>query len=381
MRRIWANGDAVLPLPDNSRDASAVINAMRPDEILRGGKLHPAETPGRVAAVTAPLLPTNTALAVGTSGTTGSPRGVVLSHRAVKSAVTASTERLGQTREDRWLCCLPLVHLAGLLVLLRGSDTDHPTIVHDRFDVERIRAALNDPHPPTMISLVPTMLHRLLDAGVDLSVFRVILLGGAGEPVPLLEHARRVGVNIVTSYGMTETCGGIVYDGLPLDDVGVAIEPDGRILVSGPTLLSGYRDGADVHLDGAWFATQDRGGWNGSGRLTVQGRLDDVVICGGENVSLNLVARTLEEHPPVREAVAVGIADPEWGTRVEAWLTADGGVNLSDIAGLARRQLAPAAVPKAIHLVDSLPRTSLEKPVVAELSGTTVRETWRADSN
>lgn len=375
MRSIWQQGDAVLPLPDDDRAAQRLVTALRPDVVAYAdGRVHAADAPREDR----PPLPTGTALVVATSGSTGPPRGVLLSHRAVEAAVAASRDRLAMRATDRWLCCLPLMHLAGLLVLLRGDATSRPTLVHGAFHVQDVRAALEDASPPTLVSLVPTMLRRLLEAGVDVAGFRTILLGGAAADRQLVARAAQAGAHVVTTYGMTETCGGVVYDGVPLDGVGVAIEGDGRILLSGPTLLTGYRDGGPPPIEDGWLVTSDHGRWDASGRLDVRGRLDDIIVTGGENVSARSVVDALEQHEDVRNAAVRGIGDPEWGHRVEAWITTDADEvpSLEEIITFVRALLSPAAIPKRLHLVDELPRTALGKVAGAALEDMPVHATW-----
>lgn len=390
VRAIWDSGDVVLPLPEDVAQARRLVAALAPDIVIDEGPAPTGDNPGaRLAGVKGPrdsmpaparpsALPQDTALVVATSGTSGPPKGIVLSHGAVSHAVTASIERLGTEPSDRWLCCLPLHHVAGLLVLLRGEAAPGGTVVLPRFDVDEVGAALEDMPAPTLVSLVPTMLHRLLHAGVDVGRFRTVLLGGAAADPALLRRAAEAGANVVRSYGLTETCGGVVYDGVPLSGVGVAVEPDGRVLVSGPTLLSGCRGGDEPTIAGGWLPTNDVGRWDQAGRLEVRGRLDDVIVTGGENVSATEIARALEQHPWVRHAAVCGVPDVDWGQRVEAWIAAadEDPSQLASVAAVARSSLPPAAVPKRVHLVRALPRTALGKVATAALERTYVLATW-----
>ena len=381
IERLWHRGDAVLPLPREATQARRLIDALHPDAVVAsdGGGCaqhigsHGGDDP----------LPPGTALVVATSGTTGTPRGVVLSHAALDAAVTASLTRVGVDTDDGWLCCLPLVHLAGLLVLLRGRAMRRPAIVHPKFSVDAVAAALERPAPPTHVSLVPTMLQRLLENGLDLSGLQCILLGGAAAPEGLLERARVSGARVVTTYGMTETCGGVVYDGVPLDDVAAAVEPSGRILLASPTLFSGYRDGRSPQLKDGWFTTADHGRWSIDGRLDVHGRLDDMIVTGGENIDPAMVATTLEAHPLVKAAAVRGVPDTEWGHRIEAWVVSwdPAALSLDLLATYARTQLPPPAIPKRLHLVRALPRTALGKIATASLSGASAIRSWPEDDN
>jgi o-succinylbenzoate---CoA ligase len=375
VQRVWADGDAVLPLPDDAAEAARLVAAFTPDVVAAGEAMAvPAGSPpdgGR------PPLTPGAALVVATSGSTGGRRGVVLSRGAVHAAVAASLARTGADHSDRWLCCLPLVHAAGLLVLARAEAAGARAVVHDRFDVAAVAAALEGPAPPTQVSLVPTMLHRLLEAGVELRRLRCILLGGARPTPELLDRARAAGAPVVTTYGMTETCGGVVYDGVPLDGVAVGLEPDGRILLSGPTLATGYADGGGLALDGEWLRTDDHGRWQADGRLDVRGRLDDVVVTGGENVDTAEVTRLLSALPNVAAAAVAGVPDPEWGERVEAWIVpATTPPRLAEVAAYLAERVPPHAVPKRIHLVGHLPRTALGKLARPALPDLRPTATW-----
>ncbi|HMC68850.1 MAG TPA: AMP-binding protein, partial [Mycobacteriales bacterium] len=278
----WRSGAAVLPLdpaaPAAARDR--VLAAMRPDDGVDEG----------------------VGLVIATSGSTGEPKGAELSHEALAASARATMARIDVADGDRWLACLPWHHIGGLQVLLRARMFDLPIVVHDRFDVERVRGESD----VSLVSLVPTQLLRLLDAGVDLTRFRAILLGGAMASTSLLARAAAAGARVVTTYGMSETCGGCVYDGRPLDGVDVAIDSDGRIRLRGPVLMRGYRLAPELTgqvLRDGWLTTSDVGSVDADGRLTVHGRADDVVVTGGENVLATEVADVLAGHPAVAEAV------------------------------------------------------------------------------
>jgi acyl-CoA synthetase (AMP-forming)/AMP-acid ligase II len=250
---VWRDGDAALPLDPSLSDEAASATALQlgADAVL--------DRDGRRQLDGGTAVPPGSALVVRTSGSTGGPRGVVLSHGALAAGVAASVERL-DAGDARWLAVLPLHHVAGLLVVLRARVAGVAPVLHDRFDVTAVAEA-----PATHLSLVPTMLHRLLAAGVDVARFDRILLGGAAPSEDLLTRAGAAGARLTVSYGMTETCGGCVYDGLPLDGVAVAVDPDDRVLLRGDVLADGYRtaDGLSP-LPGAAAATwvsSSTGGW------------------------------------------------------------------------------------------------------------------------
>ena len=347
---VWDAGDAVLPLdprlPRRSRDA--VLAALRPDQLLDDGGLHDLPAPARTeAGVAAVIL---------TSGSTGAPKAVELTSAALFASATACLARIAAGPDDRWLCCLPLHHIAGLQVLLRARLAEPAAVVHPSFDVSAVAGEAG----VTLLSLVPTMLARLLDAGADVGRFRRILLGGAPPAPSLLTRARRAGARVVVTYGMTETGGGCVYDGRPLDGVEVAVGSDGRIRVRGPVLFRGYRgDPAATHnaLRDGWLATADLGRLTAEGELVVLGRADDVIITGGENVRAGEVAAALAEHPAIDEAAVVGRADPEWGQRVVAFVVASSPApTLDEVRAFIRTRLSAAHAPGELVVVDRLPR-------------------------
>ena len=340
-------GPAVLPLPDGV-EGERLRAALRPDE--------PVEdlANGRVALV------------VPTSGSTGDPKGVLLSAAALAASADATERRLGGP--GRWLLALPVTHVAGLQVVLRALRAGSAPVPagSDAADFAAATAALGPGRRFT--SLVPTQLRRLLDAGpatLDaLRSYTAVLLGGAAAPAGLVATARAAGVPVVVTYGMSETCGGCVYDGVPLDGVSVDLVGGDRITIGGPVLAAGYRLRPELSrrvFAGGRFVTGDAGRLAGGrlagGRLTVLGRADDVLVTGGEKVAPAAVADALAEHPAVAEAAVVGVADPDWGQRVVAVvvLRAGAGLTLAE----ARRQVAGrvsrAAAPRELRVVDALP--------------------------
>ena len=195
-----------------------------------------------------------------------------------------------------------------------------------------------------------------------------MLLGGAAASGELIGRAREMGIPLVTTYGMTETCGGCVYDGLPLDGVSVTTGDDGRIRISGPVLFSGYRLRPDLSaaaLDGGWFVTSDLGAVDAAGRLTVRGRADDVINTGGEKVVAGEVASVLETCPGVREAVVIGRPDAEWGERVTAVIVPDNSAQpptLDLLSRHVRERLPRYAAPRELVLLDAMPMLPSGKP-------------------
>jgi O-succinylbenzoic acid--CoA ligase len=214
---------------------------------------------------------------------------------------------------------------------------------------------------------VPTQLVALLDQGVDLSRFRVVLLGGAAASADLLERARRSGARVVTTYGMSETAGGCVYDGLPLDGVDVAIRADGRIALRGPMMMKGYRLRPDLTAaayDDGWLVTNDIGELAADGRLRVLSRMDDVIITGGENVVAGDVANELRRHAAVLDAEVIGVPDARWGERVVAVVVSrvEPPPSLAELREFCRAGLPAHALPRGLVVVAALPRLSSGKP-------------------
>lgn len=289
------------------------------------------------------------ALVVATSGTTGEPRGVVLTHDAVLASARATSARIGVTSTDTWLACLPLAHVGGLSVVTRSLVTGAGLVVHDGFDATEAEAAAR--RGATLVSLVPTALQR-----VDASLFRCIVLGGSRPPDHLPD-------NVITTYGMTETGSGVVYDGVPLDGVEVRVDVDGEIHLRCPMLMRCYRDGTDPLRDG-WFATGDLGGIAPDGRLAVHGRRQDLIISGGENVWPGPIEDAIRTHPGVREVAVSGAPDPEWGQRVIALIVpADNAAppSLASIRTLVSESLPAFMAPKEVRIVESLPATTSGK--------------------
>lgn len=309
-------------------------------------------------------------LVVETSGSTGEPKRVVLSRRAMRASADATLRRLGGP--GQWLLNLPPTYVAGLQVLFRSVRGGTEPVVDD--DVRGAAAAMTGQR--RYVSLVPTQLHRLLDdpdAVAALRTFSTVLVGGAAVPASLRQRAAGAGVTVVATYGMSETCGGCVYDGMPLDGVAVAVGADGRVRIGGPVLLDGY-DGrpdltAEVLADG-WFTTADLGRLDHDGRLQVLGRVDDVIVSGGVNVPGPAVAARLREHPAVAAAEVVGVPDDEWGQRVVACVV--GSLSLADardwVGGEHPRSWAPREL-VVLDAVPLLPNGKTDRRALQELAG------------
>jgi O-succinylbenzoic acid--CoA ligase len=363
------SGPAILPLdPDLPRERlDALLGAFAPATIETPEgttRLAPAG-PG---AATRPGVRPETAVVIATSGSTGQPKGTELSAAALLASARASLDRLGARPGDSWLCCLRASHVAGLQVLVRSLIAGVPPVVSMRLEPGTLAAS-----GCAYVSLVPVQLRRLVDAGAGLSALRGILLGGAAMPDGLLADAGAAGARVTTTYGMSETCGGCVYDGVPLDEVSVEIGADGRIRIAGPVLFSGYRLQPGLSRqarDGRWFITSDLGSISASGRLRVRGRADDVIVTGGEKVVAGEVAAVLGTCPGVREAVVVGRPDPEWGELVTAIVVPADPADPPTLGALrarVREKLPRRAAPRELVLVARIPLLPSGKPDLERL--------------
>ncbi len=358
-------GPAVLPLsPDLPRTRlRALLAELRPERLV---------TPEGTCSLAGGVgVGEDTALVLATSGTTGPPKGVELSAAALAHSARATLSRLGAYGSARWLACLPPDGIAGAQLLVRsvvsGTDPVYMPASRDGFDPEAALASGAD-----FVSLVPTMLTRLLDTRADLSAFRAILLGGAPASPVLLERARAAGGTVVTTYGMTETSGGCVYDGVPLQGTRVDLRGDGRVRLAGPTLFSRYRLRPELTaaaLDGAWLVTRDVGRWAG-GKLDLRGRADDVVITGGSNVAPDDVAALLADQPGVADVAVVGRPDPEWGERLVAVIVptqVGRPPTLTEVREYVRARAPAYLAPQEIEVAVSIPLLSSGKPDRAAL--------------
>ena len=392
------SGPAILPL-------DPALPKARLDELLAAfapSSLETAEGSQRLAlsqsgAIAGPGVAADVAVVLATSGSTGKPKGVELSAAALLASARAALDRLGARPGQRWLCGLPTHHISGLGIMVRSLVADSVPVVTAQLDPEVVASAARaaagassganptpgtnllpggaNPAPGTnplpecdYLSVVPTQLRRLLDAGAPLAAFRAILLGGAAIPPGMLAEAAASGARVVTTYGMTETCGGCVYDGVPLDQVRVTASADGRLRISGPVLFSGYRLAPELTasaLDDGWFATSDLGGVGPDGRVSVRGRADDVINSGGEKIVASEVEDALRTCAAVRDAVVLGTPDPHWGERVTALVIPSDPADPPSLRQI-REQLSASlpryAAPQALLLVAEIPLLPSGKP-------------------
>jgi O-succinylbenzoic acid--CoA ligase len=298
-----------------------------------------------------------------TSGSSGAPRPVGLTYGNFLWSAVGSAFNIGVDPADRWLCCLPLSHISGLGIVMRSVIYGTTAVVHDGFDTDRVAAALAEERIG-VVSLVTTMLDRLLEAGADLSGPRAILVGGGPVPAEPLEEAIGRGATVVQTYGLTEACSQVTTlappdarrklgsAGRPLLTTHLRIQ-DGEILVQGPTVAPGHAD-----ADG-WLHTGDLGRIDDEGFLYVEDRMDDMIVSGGENVVPAEVEQVLRRHPEVADAAVVGREDPEWQQAVTAIVVLEDGSSATpdELRRHCAESLAGFKVPKRVELAAALPRT------------------------
>lgn len=339
LERCWDAGHAVFPLDQRLPLAArlALLDVMRPGVLIDSSGAQ--KLPNGI-----PVEPGD-ALVVATSGSTGAPKGVILTHDAIEASAHATSRALDVADDDHWLACLPLAHIGGLSVVTRALVMGTPLTVIPRFDAEEV-ASLSE--VCTLVSLVTTALRR-----IDPSLFRLVLIGGSRPPDNLP-------VNVVSTYGATETGSGIVYNGRPLEGVDIRIAADGEILVRGPMLMRGYRDGTTSIDSEGWLHTDDEGMTLPDGRLHVVGRRGDVIVTGGQKVWPDPVETLLRDIVPDGDTCIIGLEDPEWGERV-VMVTTQRGVDLDSVRSDLRATLPPYCAPREIRVVDEIPRTALGK--------------------
>jgi O-succinylbenzoic acid--CoA ligase len=360
------SGPAIAPVADSPESVVAkTLEALRPDD------------------PNFPLESDDIAIVSATSGSTGTPRGVLLSQKALSASATAFGNRFGTN--NRWVISMPAHRIAGIMVLVRSWYHNSPFEIDPSVGGARqfepaafaattmraVRESNNDGRA-LMVSLVPTQIARLIESGSvgieALQSYDLVLSGAAATPQPMLNKMRELGIKVSISYGMTETCGGCVFDGRPLDGVNISlgtkddVEP-GRVTISGAVAASGYRLRPD--LDAVSFIsgqvqTHDVGKLDSSGLLHILGRLDDVVTVGGVNVALSAVESLIRHHPAIEDVAVIDLQDELWGSIPIAYVVTRNHVSnpaslISEIQATIRDQIGRAAAPRTVQLVTSLP--------------------------
>ena len=328
-----------------------------------------------------------------TSGTTGEPKGVMLTHANFAASAHASAANLGVERDDCWLSCLPLHHVGGLSIPIRSAIYGTAFELHPGFDAAAVNAAVRSGRV-TLLSVVATMLARMLDADGEpfAGRLRAVLVGGGPVPPELLDRATARGLPVVQTYGLTEAASQVTTlappearahlgsAGRPLPGTEVRIEEGasgapGEILVRGDTVAAGYfrnpEATAAAFRDG-WLHTGDAGQLDADGYLTVLDRADDLIVTGGENVYPSEVEAALLAHPAITGAAVVGAPDPEWGRRIVAAITTSGSVDDTELDAWLRARLAGYKLPREIVRLDEIPATAsgkVRRAAVRELLG------------
>lgn len=363
----WEAGEAVTVLDPSAPTAARerILELVRPTHLIDGTGRH--DLPGGVGA------PAGTAAVVTTSGTTAEPKGVELTVTGLQVMGEGFAAAFGTPGSDRWLLCLPLHHVAGLAIMARARVSGAAVVVHPMFELDAV-ASSPTTEATTLVSLVPTMLHRLLEIGAPLDSFRRIVTGGAPLPPALRARAHAAGAVVVDSYGLSETWGGILLDGVPIPGADVMLTGDDEVLVRGPMVMRGYRLRPDETMtaftpDG-WLRTGDVGARAPDRSVRIVDRRRDLVISGGVNVSPTAVEDVLATHPDIADVAVAGAPDDEWGERVVAYVVPRDPRAVPALAGVrsfAREQLPAAHLPREVVLVERIPRTAGGKILRREL--------------
>jgi O-succinylbenzoic acid--CoA ligase len=350
LRKVWDSGDAVLPIDQRLPEVARknLISQFKVSSLIGADGLRVKVAPGEP-------VDEGDALVVATSGSTGEPKGVVHTHGSIKAAVANTGARLGCSATDHWLACISLAHVGGLSVVLRALHFGSQLTIESRADKATIESAVKN--GANMTSLVPTILHS-----VDTSNFKTVLVGGAHSPTNLPS-------NVISTYGLTESFGGVVYNGKAIDGAEIRIDTDSEIEIRCDSLLRTYRNGIDPKNSDGWLHTGDLGEFK-DGKLTVLGRKDDLIKTGGYKVWPITVETSLRQHEVVADVVVAGTPDEKWGQTVTAWVVLRPGtksLRLEDLSKHVRLTLPDYCAPKKVFIVDDIPRSSLGKALMSEL--------------
>ena len=351
LNEIWNNGDAVLPidqrLPRVAREE--LLKQLKAKEVITSNN-------ERLHLDNSQPVEDGDALVIATSGSTGTPKGVVHTYESINRAIQITGTRLNCSSDDHWLACLSLAHVGGLSVVLRAMSYKSKLSFVDHINQDSIDMALKS--GATMTSLVPTVLQS-----VDVRQFRTVLIGGA-------QASGALPPNVVTTYGLTETMGGVIYNEVPLDQVEIRISADTEIQIKSPTLFRCYRGSTDTKITSGWFNTGDLGELVG-GKLKVHGRKDELINTGGYKVWPSSVATSIQEIDQVSDVVVAGTPDDKWGSAVTAWIVLKKPaitLKLEDIRQHVKKTLPDYCAPQKIYLVAEIPRSALGKPKFVELN-------------
>jgi O-succinylbenzoic acid--CoA ligase len=354
----WEAGEAVTVLDPAAPPAirTRLLTMLRPTHVLDETGRH--DVPDGVEA------PGGTAAVVTTSGTTAAPKGVELTTAGLTAMGTGFARAFGTPAHDRWLVCLPLHHVAGLAILARARVSGATVVVHPAFDLDAV-ATSPDAERTTLVSVVPTMLRRLLEADAPLDAFRRIVTGGAPLPPALRARAEAEGAVVVDAYGLSETWGGVLLDGAPIPGAEVRLADGDEVQLRGEMVMRGYRfraqDSAAAFTPDGWLRTGDVGARAPDGSVRIIDRRRDFIISGGVNVSPRAVEEVLMTHPAIADVAVVGVPDEEWGERVVAHVVARdpaAAPTIDDVRRFARELLPAAHLPREVVPTEEIPRTA-----------------------
>jgi o-succinylbenzoate---CoA ligase len=354
----WDAGEAVTVLDPTAPPPAtrALLALLRPTHLLDGDGRRPLAGGVPVGA--------GVCTVVVTSGTTGTPKGVELTTAGLETIGHGCNAAFGAGAADRWLCCLPLHHVAGLAILARARVSGAPVLVDPAFDLDAVARAPRD-RGAALVSLVPTMLKRLLDAGAPVAEYRALVIGGAPIPPAVRARAAVAGAAVVDTYGMSETWGGVVLDGVTIAGIEAKLDDEDEILIRGAAVMRGYRlaprETREVLTHDGWLRTGDVGALDDAGRLRVVDRRRDIIITGGVNVSPTEVEAVLAEHPDIADVGVAGVTDDEWGERVVAFVVARDATavpSLHEVRSFVADHLSAPKLPRQVVGVDEIPRSA-----------------------
>ncbi|PHX94273.1 MAG: hypothetical protein CK542_01470 [Acidimicrobium sp.] len=350
VKQIWDSGNAVLPidqrLPEISR--TKLLAEMGASAVVSADGSHTTLGHGRPVEI-------GDALVIATSGSTGQSKGVVHTHDSILFATKTTVARLRCTAEDHWLACISLAHVGGLSVVLRALHLGSRLTINSRADQATILAALDN--GATMTSLVPTVLRS-----VDISRFKTVLIGGSNAPDNLPSNA-------ISTYGLTETMGGVVYDGVPLDGVEIRLGEDSEIEIRSKSLLRCYRNGVDPKTNDGWLRTGDLGDLRDGG-LKVLGRQDELINTGGFKVWPSTVENSIRQLEVVTDVFVAATPDKKWGSAVTAWVVLQPNVanlQLIVLRDHVQETLPDYCAPRKLFVVKQIPKSSLGKVQMTQL--------------
>ena len=348
LQNIWLAGDCAFPIDQrlpHAQKAQLVEDLGVQELVTANGRSIIAHHESHVDD--------NDAVIFTTSGSSGKPKGVVHTHDSLRANANIVAHYFGDTSAMHWLACLPPSHVGGFGVISRALHWGCKLTAVSQFDAAEVESLARS--GVTHTSLVATALGR-----INAELFESILLGGA-KPPPTLPP------NVTTTYGLTETMGGVVYNRTALTGIEISISADQEILVRGPVLMNRYYQpqlGHPVDSEG-WLHTGDLGSMSPDNQLSVVGRRSELIISGGENIWPEAVEAALVNHPDVSDVCVVGVDDQEWGQRVVAFIVpanTSAAHSLTEWREFVAESLPRFMAPRQVVVINSIPRSALGKP-------------------